>query len=72
MPFATTLSIPRSRQRRARRANPARQLILTGLAYAAVVVLVGAVQIAVDNSLGSPVDPQGSAASQAFSVAARV
>lgn len=70
MPFATTLSIPR--QRRAPRANPTRQLILAGLAYAAAVMLIGAVQIAVDNSLGPTVDPQGSAASQAFSIAARV
>jgi hypothetical protein len=66
MPFPTTASIPR--RRRARRPNPTRKLVLATLAYAAAVVLVGAVQITVGGALGAPVDATSSAASQAFSV----
>jgi hypothetical protein len=69
MPFPTTASIPR--RRRARRPNPTRKLILAGLAYAAAVVLVGAVQIAVGGALGAPVDTASSAATQAFNLTAR-
>ena len=69
MPFATTLSIPRHRE--FRRPNPTRKLILAGLAYAAAVVLIGTVQIAVDGAIGAPVDASSSAASQAFAVSAQ-
>jgi hypothetical protein len=70
MPFATTLSIPR--QRRASHASPTRKLILAGLAYAAVVVLIGAAQIALDVAAGVPVDATSSAASQAFVLSAQL